>query len=167
MHCLSRNPRSCLVNSYSDFKEKNEQRREGYEATWLDVVMETRPEQNMNLLENNSLRRETYEQKQWAHFVVRRHPDQTLRIGRYGDKMRRYELPYRNVLPLPLFVPKNIALQNELNQKPIPAEDRSTVEFDKASLVGVCTYKKDPSQICRDMPPMIQPSRLDFRASRA
>ena len=45
MHCLSRNPRSCLVNSYSDFKEKNEQRREGYEATWLDVVMETRPEQ--------------------------------------------------------------------------------------------------------------------------
>ena len=122
---------------------------------------------SVNLLENNSLRRETYEQKQWAHFVVRRHPDQTLRIGRYGDKMRRYELPYRNVLPLPLFVPKNIALQNELNQKPIPAEDRSTVEFDKASLVGVCTYKKDPSQICRDMPPMIQPSRLDFRASRA
>ncbi|KAF5907187.1 telethonin-like, partial [Clarias magur] len=44
MHCLSRTPRSYLVNSYSDVKEVNESRRETYEATWLDLVMETRPE---------------------------------------------------------------------------------------------------------------------------
>lgn len=44
MHCLSRTPRSYLVNSYSDVKEADESKRESYEATWLDVVMETRPE---------------------------------------------------------------------------------------------------------------------------
>ncbi|XP_041962204.1 telethonin [Alosa alosa] len=168
MHCLSRNPSTYLVNSYSDVKERNEQRREGYEATWLDVVMETRPEKNVTLSENNSLRRETYEQRQLVHFVVRRHIDQTLHMGRYGGKMRRYELPYaRNILPLPLFVPKNMAQQNDLNQTPIPAEDRSTVEFDKASLIDVCAEKKHYNEIAKDMPPIIQPSRLDFRASRA
>lgn len=44
MHCLSRTPRSYLVNSYSDVKENDEIKRESYEATWLDMVMETRPE---------------------------------------------------------------------------------------------------------------------------
>ncbi|XP_062393731.1 telethonin [Sardina pilchardus] len=165
MHCLSRNPSTCLVNSYSDVKEKDEQRREGYEATWLDVVMETRPEKNATLSEINSLRKETYEQKKLVHFVVRRYLDQTLHMGRYGDKMRRYESRYaKNVLPLPLFVPKNMAQQNDLNQTPIPAEDRSTVEFDKASLIDVCAEKKLRNEI---MPPIIQSSRQDFRASRA
>lgn len=44
MHCLSRTPRSYLVNSYSDVKEVDESKRESYEATWLDLVMETRAE---------------------------------------------------------------------------------------------------------------------------
>lgn len=44
MHCLSRTPRSYLFNSYSDVKEVDESKRESYEATWLDLVMETRPE---------------------------------------------------------------------------------------------------------------------------
>lgn len=123
---------------------------------------------SVSLSENNCMRKETYEQRQWTHFVVRRYLNQSLHMGRYGDKMRRYQLPYsKNVLPLPIFVPKNIALQNELNETPIPAQDRSTVEFDKASLIGVCAEKKDLNEIAKDMPPMIQPSRLDFRASRA
>lgn len=44
MHCLSRKPRSYLLNSYSDFQETDEIARESYEATWLDLLMETRPE---------------------------------------------------------------------------------------------------------------------------
>ncbi|KAL2084290.1 hypothetical protein ACEWY4_019808 [Coilia grayii] len=165
MHCLSRNPRTYLVNSYSDLKEKNEERREGYDATWLDVVMETRPELNVGLIENNTSRRESYEQQQWVHFVVRRNLDQTLRIGRYGEKLCKYQQPYKNVLPLPIFVPRNIAQQNDLNQ--MPAEDRSFELFNTELLTGVCADKKDLSQISKDMPPIIQPGRVDFRASRA
>ncbi len=44
MHCLSRKPSSYLLNSYSDFQETDEIARESYEATWLDLLMETRPE---------------------------------------------------------------------------------------------------------------------------
>jgi len=50
MHCLSRTPRSYLLNSFSDFQETDEIARESFEATWLDLLMETRPEYKYVLL---------------------------------------------------------------------------------------------------------------------
>ncbi|XP_063055018.1 telethonin [Engraulis encrasicolus] len=156
MHCISRNPRTYLVNSYSDLKERNEERKEGYEATWLDLVMETRPELNVGLIENNTSRKESYEHQRWVHFVVRRNLDQTLCIGKYGYKLTKYVQPSKNVLPLPLFVPRNMAQQNDFNKMP--------AEFNTELLTGVCADKKD---ISHGVPPMIQMGRVDFIASRA
>ncbi|CAB1334118.1 unnamed protein product, partial [Coregonus sp. 'balchen'] len=35
-----------LVNAHCDVKEKDQEKKESYQATWLDLVMETRPEQH-------------------------------------------------------------------------------------------------------------------------
>lgn len=43
MHCVSRG--GCyLVNSYCDLQEENERKKESYEACWLSLVLETRPQ---------------------------------------------------------------------------------------------------------------------------
>lgn len=43
MHCVSRG--GCyLVNSYCDLQENNHWKRESYQAYWLSLVIETRPQ---------------------------------------------------------------------------------------------------------------------------
>uniref|UniRef100_A0AAY4CDV7 Zmp:0000000930 n=1 Tax=Denticeps clupeoides TaxID=299321 RepID=A0AAY4CDV7_9TELE len=157
-------PTSYLVNSYSDVKEINEKQKESFEATWLDTVMETRPDQKTSLFENDSLKRETHEQKKWAHFVVRRNPDQSIRVGRLGGTMQKYQLPYKSILPLPIFVPTHVIPQRELKGS---LELENETKFDRVSQSGICSMKREVSEITKDMPPIIRPTRQDFRASRA
>ncbi|XP_076869632.1 telethonin [Brachyhypopomus gauderio] len=156
MHCLSRTPRSHLVNSYSDVKESDETKRESYEATWLDLVMETRPEHKITLTERDLSRKETFERKQAAHFVVRRFPTQTLWIGQEGAKMKEYHIPYKkSVLPIPMFVPRDITV-DEMNREPNPSFLQSIMDFEKNR-----NETKEPSPVMKHMPP-----GLEFRASR-
>ncbi|KAM9436505.1 telethonin [Clarias gariepinus] len=131
MHCLSRTPRSYLVNSYSDVKELNESRRETYEATWLDLVMETRPEYKDTLTERDSARKECYERKRVRHFVVRRFLNQTFHIGEDGRKLREYQLPYKPMLPLQIFVPRDLRTPPETHRDLSPTCLRSDRDSDK------------------------------------
>ncbi|XDV40779.1 hypothetical protein PO909_009786 [Leuciscus waleckii] len=158
MHCLSRTPRSYLLNSYSDFQETDEIARESYKATWLDLLMETRPEYKMTLAEKDSIRKESYERKQVVHFTVRRFPNQRIRMGREGEPMSEYRLPYRNILPIPLFVPR-VATPPDVTREPSPAMNTET------SLNGVCLQKREVSSITEHKPLVIQPRSPDFRAS--
>lgn len=43
MHCVSRGG-SYLVNSYCDLQEENQWKKESYQACWLSLVLETRPQ---------------------------------------------------------------------------------------------------------------------------
>ncbi|KAL7840298.1 hypothetical protein AOLI_G00256210 [Acnodon oligacanthus] len=160
MHCLSRTPRSYLVNSYSDVKEKDEIRRESYEATWLDLVMETRPEYKNTLAEKDSSRKENYERKQVVHFIVRRFPNQTLCIGQDGMKMREYLLPHKNVLPIPIFVPRDVTALHETNQELSPPYLQSIMDSEKS-----WSEKREPVADTKGKLRLIQPDRAEFRAS--
>ncbi|XP_058603088.1 telethonin isoform X1 [Onychostoma macrolepis] len=158
MHCLSRKPRSYLLNSYSDFQETDEIARESYEATWLDLLMETRPEYKRTLVEKDSMRKESYESKQVVHFKVRRFLNQTIHMGREGEPLQEYHLPYRNILPIPIFVPRDVT------QPDVTREIKSTMDSE-TSLNGLCLQKREVSSIIKHKPMVIQPRSPDFRAS--
>ncbi|XP_051577669.1 telethonin-like [Myxocyprinus asiaticus] len=163
MHCLSRTPRSYLVNTYSDFQETDEIARESYEATWLDMLMETRPEYKMKLFEKDSARKESYEKKQVVHFTVQRFPNQTICMGREGGPMQKYHLPYKNILPIPIFLPRDIT-QPDVTRKPSPSRLKSVMDSE-TSLSGVCPQKREVSSITQHKPMVIQPRTPNFRAS--
>lgn len=159
MHCLNRKPRSYLLNSYSDFQETNEISRESYEATWLDLLMETRPEYKMTCSEKDSVRKESYESKQVVHFTVRRFPNQTLCMGREGEPMREYRLPYKNILPIPMFVPRDVT-KPDVTREPSP----STVDSETGSS-EIWPQKRELSSINDHKLTVIQARSQDFRAS--
>lgn len=92
MHCVSRG--GCyLVNSSCDLQEDNQWKRESYEACWLGLVLETRPQYRLTLSEIDSIRRESYKQQQVAHFMVERSPSQMLRLGSASEAMTEHRLP--------------------------------------------------------------------------
>uniref|UniRef100_W5MSR7 Telethonin-like n=2 Tax=Lepisosteus oculatus TaxID=7918 RepID=W5MSR7_LEPOC len=152
-----------LFNAYCDVKEDNVRKKEFYQSTWLDLDMETRPQEKTTLFEQNTSRKESYEKKQVAHFLVQRSPNQKIKLGILGEKMKEYQLPYKNVLPVPMFVPSKA--KKEHHRTPTPEELKAIMEFEKALSSGLSTKRREISEIKKDMPKMIQPTQLDFRAS--
>ncbi|XP_059196183.1 telethonin [Centropristis striata] len=95
MHCVSRG--GCyLVNSFCDLQEENQWKKESYEACWLSLVLETRPQYKLTLSETDSIRRESYKQQQVIHFMVERSPSHTLRLGSSSGGMAEHQLPLFN-----------------------------------------------------------------------
>ncbi|XP_049902966.1 telethonin [Epinephelus moara] len=95
MHCVSRG--GCyLVNSFCDLQEENQWKKESYEACWLSLVIETRPQFKLTLSETDSVRRESYKQQQVTHFMVERSPSQILKLGSTSRGMTEHRLPLFN-----------------------------------------------------------------------
>ncbi|KAK2844235.1 hypothetical protein Q5P01_010894 [Channa striata] len=95
MHCVSRG--GCyLVNSYCDLQEDDHWKRESYQACWLGLVIETRPQYRLTLSETDNSRRESYKQQQVVHLLVERTPSQTLKLGSHNKAMTEYQLPFFN-----------------------------------------------------------------------
>ncbi|XP_026226680.1 telethonin [Anabas testudineus] len=95
MHCVSRG--GCyLVNSYCDLQEDNQWKRESYQADWLSLVIETRPQFKLTLSETDNSRRESYKQQQVVHFMVERSPSQTIKLGSHNRPMTEHHLPFFN-----------------------------------------------------------------------
>lgn len=95
MHCVSRGG-FYLVNAYCDLQEDDEWKKESYQACWLGLVLETRPQYKLTLSETDSVRRESYKQQQVAHLMVQRSPSQTLMLGDSNGAMTKYQLPLFN-----------------------------------------------------------------------
>ncbi|XP_041757732.1 telethonin-like [Coregonus clupeaformis] len=153
-----------LVNAHCDVKEKDQEKKESYQATWLDLVMETRPEQQTTLFENDYSRKETYKQKQVAHFLVQRNPSQQIKMGTRGGMLKEYQLPYKNALRVPIFTPSKAASPKDLYRTPSPSEYKSIMEFETIAK-GVCSDKQEIFEITKDLPKVSQPIRVNFRAS--
>ncbi|KAK1806218.1 hypothetical protein P4O66_000104 [Electrophorus voltai] len=116
----------------------------------------------ITLNERDSSRKETYERKQAVHFVVRRFPTQTLWTGQDGSEMKEYHLPYKKtVLPIPIFVPRDLTAADETNREPSPPFLQSIMDFEKSR-----DERKQPSSIMKDLPRAIQSGSPEFRASR-
>ncbi|XP_040900740.1 telethonin [Toxotes jaculatrix] len=93
MNCVSRGG-SYLVNSCCDLHEDDQWRKESYQACWLSLVIETRPQYKLTLSETDSVRRESYKQQQVVHFMAERSPRQTLRLGSHNGAMKEHHLPF-------------------------------------------------------------------------
>ncbi len=109
------------------------------------------------------MRKESYERKQVVHFTVRRFLNQTIHMGREGEPLQEYNLPYRNILPIPIFVPRDVT-QPDVTREPSPSRIKSTMDSE-TSLNGLCLQKREVSSITKHKPMVIQPRSPDFRAS--
>ncbi|XP_053870386.1 telethonin [Malaclemys terrapin pileata] len=149
----------CLV------KEEDVVRHESFTAEWRDLSLSTRPEEGCSLREVDDRRKETYWQQQETRFVVQRSPWLIMRLGRLGEPLARYHLPYQRALPLPLFVPADLSAKAERGAT--PPQLRHMMDFETALAGGSppngqCRDKKAVAEITKELPPVVQPSRPDF-----
>ncbi|KAM4633824.1 telethonin [Polymixia lowei] len=164
MHCASR--AGCyLVNSHCDLQEEDHSRRESYQASWLNLVMETRPQYKRTLSEKDVSCRQSYEQQQVVHFLAQRGPSQILRLGSQGGAMTEYQLPYRITFAVPVFTPRAESPWNLHQTSPCfgSMQAQSPVIFEKND--GVCVDKQEVATIIKDIPKVTQPIRAKFSAS--
>ncbi|XP_042345574.1 uncharacterized protein zmp:0000000930 [Plectropomus leopardus] len=143
MNCVSRG--GCyLVNSYCELQEENQWRKESYEAYWLSVVLETRPQYKLTLSETDNIRKESYKQQQVTHFTVERSPSQILRLGSNSTGMTEHRLPLFNI-------GKDLRRATTTfgrTGRPVPEDNR--------------VVKREMTVITRDSS---KPVRVNFRAS--
>ncbi|KAJ0065847.1 hypothetical protein NL108_000076 [Boleophthalmus pectinirostris] len=92
MNCISRG--GCyLVNSLCDVQEENHLTKERYQASWISLVIETRPQYRQTLSDKNCIGKESYEQQQVVHFIVERNLNQTLKLRSRDRDMTEHQLP--------------------------------------------------------------------------
>ncbi|XP_041102677.1 telethonin-like [Polyodon spathula] len=182
MHSSASAGPSHLFNAHCEVKEDNLKDKESYHSKRHDLDMETRPRERYvkrpssivclaifthrtTLSDNNTQKKESYEKKHLDD-LVQRSPDQKMKIGRLGEGVTEYQLPYRNILPVPIFVPnKVLSVVKDSERAPTPVELKAIMEFEKALSSGVSVGWREISEITKEMPNVFQPIRMDFRAS--
>ncbi|XP_069490832.1 telethonin-like [Ambystoma mexicanum] len=144
-------------------QEENTARREFYTADWKDLSLSSRAEKGCCMREANDHRRETYAKQHEVKFLVQRSPWKVMKLGRLGENQKEYHLPYERALPIPIFKPVDLGGKTE--RVPTPQQLRSMMEFERALSNpgnGLCRDKKMVSEITKDLPPVMQPVRMEF-----
>ncbi|KAM9296102.1 telethonin [Gastrophryne carolinensis] len=149
---------SCLV------KEDNTARRERYSAEWMDTSIFSRPEERCSARDADVWRRESFAQQGQTRFLVQRSPAQIMKMGRLGHGLTQYHLPYQRSLPVPIFKPADLITKME--RMDTPPQLRSMIDFERAlshpGSDGMCQDKTPVSQITKELPPVMQPARMEF-----
>ncbi|KAM3923371.1 telethonin [Leptodactylus fuscus] len=144
-------------------KEDNVARHEHYSAEWLDTSVFSRPEESCTARDANVWRRESFRQQGQTHFLVQRSPAQIMRMGRLGHRLTQYQLPYQRTLPLPIFKPADLTVK--MDRMATPPQLRGMIEFERAlsnpGNDGLCQDKTPISQITKELPPVMQPARME------
>lgn len=110
------------------------------------------------LTERDSTRKESYERKRVRHFVVRRFLNQTFYTGEDGTKLHQYQLPYKTMLPLQIFVPRNLGTPPETRRELSPSCLRSGGDSEKS-----WSRKR---VVWSGVEDVIQPESTEFRVRR-
>ncbi|XP_060679969.1 telethonin-like [Hemiscyllium ocellatum] len=153
-----------------DIKEVNSANKEYFTACWQDLMMVTKALNRNALTEDDSTRKEHYGQNQQVTFIVQNSPDQKMRIGRLGEKAVEYQLPYKNVLPVPVFVPCKIKSVTKEDLKPefsLSLEELRGKERFERALNNTWSFpdKQQVSIMEKELPRIVQPASGNFRAS--
>ncbi|XP_075033176.1 telethonin [Mixophyes fleayi] len=155
---------SSMTELSCQVKEDNTSQREHYSAEWLDTSLFSRPEESCNARDANVWRRESFRQQGQTRFLVQRSPAQVMRMGRLGHRLTQYQLPYQRTLPLPIFKPTDLITKMERMET--PPQLRGMIEFERALSYpgsdGMCQDKTPVSQITKELPPVMQPARMEF-----
>ncbi|XP_026573318.1 telethonin [Pseudonaja textilis] len=130
--------------------EKDESRKESFNAEWKDLSLTSRPEEGCSHSEVDHHRKETYHQQQEAWAIIQRSPWGILRLGLLGEPLVSYHLP------LPIFTPVKLSTKAERELTPTPSVESLPV-------TGVCPDKKPVFEITKELPLVVQPTCPDFR----
>ncbi|XP_053554017.1 telethonin [Bombina bombina] len=145
-------------------KEDNTARREHFSAEWTDTSVFSRPEERCSAGDANLWKRETFRQQGKTRFLVQCSPAQVMKMGRLGQRLTQYQLPYQRALPLPIFKPAD--LTTKMERISTPPTLRGLMEFERAlshpGNDGMCQDKTPVSHITKELPPVMQPARMDF-----
>ncbi|XP_069816378.1 telethonin-like [Dendropsophus ebraccatus] len=135
-------------------QEEDLDKKESCIWQWDDLTVENRPEERKTLSECDSLNREGYEQKQQMVFLVQRSPLQILRAGILGSHMQDYKLPYKTLLPVPLFVPSRLHTPDEMSPEDLHFKQKMT------HTNGLCPDKQDITALINTLPKVMQPMKI-------
>ncbi|KAM6450499.1 telethonin [Liasis olivaceus] len=138
--------------------EKDEVRKESFNAEWKDLSLTSRPEEGCCHSEVDNQRKETYHQQQEAWAIVQRSPWGILRLGLLGEPLVSYHLPYQRALPLPIFTPAKLSTKAERELTPTPSES-----VESLPVTGVCPDKIPVPEITKELPLVVQPTCPDFK----
>ncbi|KAA8591503.1 telethonin [Etheostoma spectabile] len=148
MHCVSRG--GCyLLNSHCELQEENQWKKESYQACWLSLVLETRPQYKLTLSETDNVRRESYKQQQVIHFTVERTLSQRLRLGSNSTGMTEHQLPLFNT-----------------NKDLRHATTTSGCTGQKPVILGKGNNGVDTREVTARTQDLSKPVRVNFRASK-
>lgn len=81
------------MNSFCDVQEENHWTKESYQACWISLVLETRPQYRQKVSAKNSTGKDSYEQQQVVHFIVERNMNQILKLSRSDGDTTEHLLP--------------------------------------------------------------------------
>uniref|UniRef100_A0A8C5M3I6 Uncharacterized protein n=1 Tax=Leptobrachium leishanense TaxID=445787 RepID=A0A8C5M3I6_9ANUR len=138
-----------------NLQEDDVSRRQTCIWAWDDLTMDTRPVERVTLVERDAVLKQEYEKKEQTIFIIQRSPLQIMKVGRFGGDMRYYHLPYKIVLPIPIFTPNRI-------QTPLPEEPPTKI---KTLLNGLCNEKREVAGLLSNLPQVINPNKLPLRIS--
>uniref|UniRef100_V9L736 Telethonin n=1 Tax=Callorhinchus milii TaxID=7868 RepID=V9L736_CALMI len=148
----------------STVKEENSVRKEFYTAEWQSLTMAIRPWEGCTVQEADRRRRESYDRRHQVAYLIQRSPNGIMGLGRVGERLREYRVPYQHGLPVPIFKPTHISPKVERADTPPVLKDIMELERALGS-DGSCPDKREISQITRELPPVIQPVKLDAQKS--
>ncbi|XP_075445190.1 telethonin [Ascaphus truei] len=146
-------------------QEEDTAKKESCTWLWDDLTMESRPEERMTLSEDDFLLKEGLEKRQQTVFLVQRSLLQTIRAGRLGGEMRDYQLPYKTVLPMPLFTPSRVQAQDMLPAVALIPDEELRAKLEMIYLSGLCAEKREVAGLTSDLPQVIQPTKMQLRVS--
>ncbi|KAG8449327.1 hypothetical protein GDO86_016337 [Hymenochirus boettgeri] len=145
-------------------QEDNTAKREHFSAEWIDTSVFSRPEESCSARDANVWKRESFRQQGQTRFLVQQSPAQIMKMGRLGQRLTQYQLPYQRALPIPIFKPAD--LSTKMERIATPPQLRGMIEFERAlsnpGNDGLCQDKTPLSQITKELPPVMQPTRVEF-----
>ncbi|KAJ8273115.1 hypothetical protein GJAV_G00097610 [Gymnothorax javanicus] len=148
MFLLKRKNSLILSNVHCDVAEDNKRDREHYESEWHQM----RPRGKITLSEHDAVRKESYEQEVMTDFLKKKSLEHGMGVGRQGERLRQNRSPLKNVLPMPLFLPRKVVPFKDSEHPLAPAEYKPVVEFGKGPSWGLRTNKQAVSQITKGLP---------------
>uniref|UniRef100_A0A8C4XEJ0 Telethonin-like n=1 Tax=Erpetoichthys calabaricus TaxID=27687 RepID=A0A8C4XEJ0_ERPCA len=153
---------SSLKTAGCEVKEHNLGRKEFYHAEWTDLGLETRHQDKTSLFERNTCQRETYDKRHMTYFLIQRSPYLWMKLGFLGQKMTTFKLPYKDVLPVQMFVPRKFIQDTSNSVRGMRSQElKNTMESGTSSSQN----EGVTSEMKKRIPEQTQPCQKEFRAA--
>ncbi|KAG2467248.1 TELT protein, partial [Polypterus senegalus] len=116
----------------------------------------------ISLSEHNICQKETYDKRHMTYFLIQRSPYLWMKLGFLGQKMATFKLPYKDVLPVQMFVPRKFIQDTSNSVRGMRSQElKNTME------PGTSSSQNEgvTSEMKKRIPEQTQPCQKEFRAA--